>query len=152
MPKLAEACVESGSEQVKEWLLLNFSPSSDNLYTVSSHIIYHLMNTETLNSIRKFRDDRNWGLFHNPKDLALSITLEAAELLENFQWKTAEEAVSAKSAEIRKELADVLIYSALLADRMGLDLDEIILEKLAENEAKYPAEKFYGRAAKYTEE
>ena len=110
------------------------------------------MNTETLNSIRKFRDDRNWGLFHNPKDLALSITLEAAELLENFQWKTAEEAVSAKSAEIRKELADVLIYSALLADRMGLDLDEIILEKLAENEAKYPAEKFYGRAVKYTEE
>lgn len=110
------------------------------------------MHAETLDAIRKFRDERNWEQFHNEKDLAVSITLEAAELLENFQWKTAEEAVAAKSEEIRKELADVLIYSALLADRLGLDLDEIVSEKLAENRAKYPAEKFYGRAAKYNEE
>lgn len=110
------------------------------------------MNAETLESIRKFRDERNWGQFHNPKDLALSITLEAAELLENFQWKTSEEAVSAKSEEIKKELADVLIYSAFLADKLGLDLNQIVSEKLKENAEKYPAEKFYGRAAKYNEE
>ncbi len=87
-----------------------------------------------------FRDERNWSQFHNPKDLALSLTLEAAELLELFQWKDSDEAVSVNRERMKEELADVLLYSILFADRLGFDLDDIILSKLEKNGRKYPVE------------
>lgn len=87
-----------------------------------------------------FRDERNWLQFHNPKDLALSLTLEAAELLELFQWKDSDEAVSVNRERMKEELADVLLYSILFADRLGFDLDDIILSKLEKNGRKYPVE------------
>lgn len=101
--------------------------------------------------IIKFRDQRNWKQFHNPKDLSISISIEASELLENFQWKSSEEAVALKVKDIQEELADVLIYSILLADAMDFDINEIIRKKLEKNNMKYPAEKAFGKKEKYTE-
>ena len=83
----------------------------------------------SMERINKFRDDRNWRQFHNEKDLAISISIEAAELLEIFQWKTSEEATQ-DFEHLKEEIADVLIYSYMLADNLGLDIDEIIKEKL----------------------
>ena len=99
----------------------------------------------------KFRDDRDWRQFHTPKDLALSLCLEAAELLEVFQWSGTDLECSHKTNKIREELADVLSYCILMADVYGLDLDEIMNEKIDKNEAKYPVEKSKSSAAKYTE-
>ena len=110
-----------------------------------------MITKETVEMIKKFRDDRDWRQFHNPKDLAISLSLEAAELLEIFQWSAADLECADKIDKIREELADVLCYAALLADRCGLDMDEIIREKLAKNEAKYPVSAAYGNKAKYTE-
>ena len=101
--------------------------------------------------VLKFRDDRDWRQFHTPKDLAISLTLETAELLEVFQWSGADLECRDKLERIREELADVLSYCVLMADVCGLDLDEILREKVAKNEAKYPVEKARGRADKYTE-
>ena len=104
--------------------------------------------------IREFRDARDWMQFHNPKNLAISIVLEAGELLEHFQWKTPEESekhsVKAKE-EIGDEIADVSVYLIELADNLGIDLEQAILKKLEKNAAKYPAEKARGTAKKYTE-
>ena len=109
------------------------------------------MKEETLKEIIKFRNDRDWKQYHNPKDLAISLSLEAAELLENFQWSTSEESVSKRLAQMKEELADVLIYSVLFAESIGLDLDQIVMEKLAVNQKKYPADKAFGKKEKYTE-
>ena len=109
------------------------------------------MNEQIINEVIKFRDERDWKQFHNPKDLAISLTLESAELLENFQWSTPEEAVSKKLQGIREELADVLIYAILLAETVNLNIEEIILEKLSMNRKKYPIEKAIGKKEKYTE-
>jgi NTP pyrophosphatase (non-canonical NTP hydrolase) len=98
-----------------------------------------------------FREERNWRQFHNPKDLAISISLEAAELLENFQWSSSEEAVETKMAEISDELADVIILSVLMADAIDVDIDEIVSRKLEKNAAKYPVDKAFGNKKKYTE-
>lgn len=95
---------------------------------------------ELKKKINQFRDDRNWRQYHNEKDLALSISLEASELLELFQWKEPEAVVDNKRERIAEELADVLIYSYMMADNMNFDLDEIIEEKLKKNEEKYPVE------------
>ncbi|MBD8522728.1 nucleotide pyrophosphohydrolase [Lysinibacillus fusiformis] len=105
---------------------------------------------ELREQILKFRDDRNWQQFHNPKDLALSISLEASELLELFQWKTSEEAVEKNLEKMKEELADVLIYSILFANETGMDLNSIIQEKLDKNTLKYPVDKSYGKKEKYT--
>lgn len=110
-----------------------------------------MISNETVELIKKFRDDRNWSQFHNPKDLAISISLEAAELLEIFQWSADDLECTEKTEEIREELADVLSYSVLLCDRLGLDMDEILQAKIKKNEGKYPVEKAYGNKAKYTE-
>ena len=83
------------------------------------------MTQETINQVLKFRDDRNWKQFHNPKDLALSISLEAAELLEVFQWSGSDTVCESKKDKIREELADVLNYCILMADVCGLDLHEL---------------------------
>ena len=106
---------------------------------------------DTMAKINKFRDERNWRPHHNEKDLGLSICLEAAELLELFQWKTPEEVKETQLERIKEELADVLIYSYMMADNLQLDLDEIIEEKLIKNNLKYPVEKSAGVRKKYTE-
>ena len=109
------------------------------------------MNEETKKMILQFRDDRDWKQFHNPKDLAISISLEAAELLEAFQWSGSDVSCDSNRCVIEEELADVLIYSALMADACGLDTDEIIRRKLKRNGEKYPVTKAKGNKAKYTE-
>lgn len=109
------------------------------------------MTLNSMDKINKFRDDRNWRQFHNEKDLAISISLEASELLELFQWKKSEETVSTKKTELKEELADVLIYSYMMADNLDLDVDEIIDEKIKKDSAKYPVKKSYGKNTKYTD-
>ena len=98
--------------------------------------------------IRKFRDDRDWAQFHNEKDLAMALSIEAAELLELFLWKRPEKA---DPARIKEELADVLMYALLLADKQGLDITQIVEDKLKVNNEKYPVEKAKGTAKKYDE-
>ena len=110
-----------------------------------------MLRDETIRRVLKFRDDREWRQFHTPKDLAISMSLEAAELLELFQWSGADLECADKRDKVRDELADVLSYCILMADVCGLDLDEIMNEKVTKNEAKYPVEKARGNAAKYTE-
>ena len=111
-----------------------------------------MIREETVKKLIKFRDDRDWRQFHTPKDLAISLSLEAAELLEIFQWSGSEVGCSeAQLAKLQDELADVLSYCILMADVCGLDLDEIMNAKVTKNEAKYPVEKARGNAAKYTE-
>ena len=105
----------------------------------------------TMDKINKFRDDRDWRQFHNEKDLAISISLEAAELLELFQWKYPEEVRETSIERIKEELADVLIYSHMLASNLDLDIDEIIEAKLEKNNIKYPVDKSKGNKEKYTE-
>lgn len=104
-----------------------------------------------MNEVLKFRDDRDWKQFHNPKDLAISISLEAAELLEVFQWSAEDVTCENKMDKIKEELADVVNYCILMADACGLDLDQIVREKIKRNSEKYPVEKAYGSKEKYTE-
>lgn len=102
-------------------------------------------------AVRNFRDARNWRQFHSPKNLSMSIAIEAAELMEHFQWLTTGQAAAltrqnaAARQEILEELADILIYCLSLADVLECSVSEIIFDKLAKNEAKYPAEKYRGR-------
>jgi NTP pyrophosphatase (non-canonical NTP hydrolase) len=106
------------------------------------------------NRIRKFRDARDWMQFHNPKNLACSISIEANELLEHFQWCTPQESLiiaRKKKTEISHEIADVAVYLIELADNLGIDLAKAIAEKMAHNDAKYPANKVRGSSKKYTE-
>jgi NTP pyrophosphatase (non-canonical NTP hydrolase) len=109
---------------------------------------------DLVKAILKFRDERDWRQFHNPKDLAISIVLEAAELLEHFQWKRPEEveallAEPASRRQVGEEMADVLILLISLADAVGIDLVEAARGKLAENARKYPVERARGSARKY---
>ena len=103
------------------------------------------MKQTTLKRIRKFTEDRDWNQFHTPANLAKSIAIEAAELLECFQWSDAEYDVD----HVKEELADVLVYCRNLLDKLGLDEDEIVNAKMAKNEAKYPVAKARGNASKY---
>lgn len=101
-----------------------------------------------------FRDARDWRQFHNPKDLSISISLEAAELLEHFQWKNdaeIKEYLAKHSQEIGYEMADILNYLLLLAHELGIDLVQVTEEKLKITDKKYPAEKATGSHKKYTE-
>lgn len=98
--------------------------------------------------IVKFRNERDWEQFHNSKDLALAISIEAAELNELFLWKRAEEVNTEK---LKEELADVFTFAFLLADRHKLDIKELILEKLQASAGKYPVDKAKGNAKKYNE-
>ena len=104
----------------------------------------------------RFRDARDWAQFHTPKNLAAAVAIEAAELQERFLWKTDAEADKALTdpahlAGVADEIADVVMFAMLLADRLGIDLAEAITAKLAANEAKYPVELARGNARKYTE-
>lgn len=105
----------------------------------------------TIEKINNFRDERNWRQFHNEKDLAISISLEANELLEIFQWKTSEEAVANNLEYIKEELADVFIYGLMLADNLNLDVEKIISDKIKLNAKKYPVPESFGNKEKYTE-
>ncbi len=101
-----------------------------------------------------FRDERDWKQFHSPRNLAASISIEAAELLECFQWSSDEtiaDDVENHRSEIEEEIADVLIYALLLAHDTGIDPAEAVRRKLAKNSEKYPAERAKGNRAKYTE-
>ena len=106
---------------------------------------------ETVNEVLKFRDDRDWKQFHDPKDLAISISLEASELLEIFQWSRDDVYCLDKIDKIKEELADVVNYCILMADACNLDLDKIITDKIKLNAAKYPVDKAKGTSAKYNE-
>ena len=110
-----------------------------------------MLRDETIRRVLQFRDDRDWRQFHTPKDLAISMNLEAAELLEIFQWSGTDVECRDKLDKVWEELADVLSYCILMADVCGLDLDEIMNAKIDRNEAKYPVELARGSAAKYTE-
>ena len=109
------------------------------------------MKDETIKQVLKFRDDRDWKQFHNPKDLAISISLEAAELLEVFQWSGIDVTNEGKLDKIKEELADVVNYCILMADACHLDLDEIVQEKVKRNSEKYPVDKAKGKNEKYNE-
>lgn len=108
------------------------------------------MYSEIVDMIIKFRDDRNWQQFHNPKDLALSISLEAAELLEVFQWSGGDTSINGNKNRVQEELADILIYCVLMAEACGLDIEQLIKNKLLINSSKYPIEKSYGKKEKYS--
>ena len=101
--------------------------------------------------VKKFRDDREWSQFHNPKDLAISLSIEAAALLECFQWKSSAEAEKNNYQDIKYEMADVAIYLLLMCDKMGINLLDAIEEKMKLNEKKYPVEKAKGCSKKYNE-
>lgn len=103
------------------------------------------MKKETMDRIIKFSKDRNWEQFHTPSNLAKSISIEAAELLECFQWSDENYDLE----HVKEELADVLVYSIDMLYQLNLDLDDVINAKMAKNEAKYPIEKAYGKATKY---
>jgi NTP pyrophosphatase (non-canonical NTP hydrolase) len=94
----------------------------------------------------KFRDERDWDQFHTPKDLALAVSVEAAELLELYLWKE-----NADPEKVKEEIADVIVFSLLLAEKYGFDVKEIVMEKMEKNRKKYPVEKAKGSAKKYTE-
>ena len=103
------------------------------------------MKEKTIERIRKFTEERDWDQFHSPANLAKSIVIEAAELLECFQWSDTEYDLQ----HIKEELADVLVYSQNLLDKLEIDADEIVNMKMEMNEKKYPVEKAKGKSAKY---
>ena len=105
-------------------------------------------NDEIIQALLKFRNERDWEQFHNPKDLALAISIESAELLEEFLWKKAEDANTEK---VKEELADIFSFAFLLAEKYGFDVKEIVLEKIKTNANKYPVEKAKGKADKYNQ-
>ncbi|MDP3974809.1 MAG: nucleotide pyrophosphohydrolase [Candidatus Jorgensenbacteria bacterium] len=104
--------------------------------------------------ITEYRDARDWKQFHNPKDLALSLVLEAAEVLEHFQWKSKEEIekyVKTNQSDIGEELADVLYWVLLASHDLGIDIVDALEHKMEQNNKKYPVEKAKGKHTKYTE-
>jgi len=104
------------------------------------------MKQETIDRIRKFTEDRDWDQFHSPSNLAKSICIESAELLECFQWDD-----NYDIEHVKEELADVLVYCRNMLDKLGLDEDEIVNAKMEQNEKKYPVEKAKGKSDKYDE-
>jgi NTP pyrophosphatase (non-canonical NTP hydrolase) len=104
---------------------------------------------ELLDVLEQFRDERDWGQFHDSKNLALALSIEAAELNELFLWKKDDEAEQVDKERLREELADVFAYAIMLAGRHGLDISEIVKAKIVKNARKYPVEKSKGSSAKY---
>ena len=107
--------------------------------------------TELTNELKRFRDDREWEPFHDSKNLAIALSIEASELNELFLWKTVAESEQVDKKRIKEELADVFAYALLLAERYGFDVQEIIRDKIKLNAEKYPVKKAKGNAKKYTE-
>ena len=105
-------------------------------------------NLEIIQALLKFRDERDWSKFHNPKDLSIALSIEANELMELFLWKNAEDADNEK---VKEELADVFAFAFLLADKYGYNVKDIVLDKIEKNGEKYPVDKSKGNAKKYNE-
>ncbi len=104
--------------------------------------------------LREFAEERDWDKFHSPKNLSMALIVEAAELVEHFQWLTQAESLELpeeKLQDVKEELADILIYLVRIADKLGVDLIEEAYRKIEKNTRKYPAELVRGRADKYTE-
>jgi len=104
--------------------------------------------------LRDFAAERDWDQFHSPKNLAMALIVEAAELVEHFQWLTEEQSQTLppdKLAEVEQEIADIQIYLIRLADKLGIDMEQAVSAKIELNEKKYPAEKVRGSAEKYSE-
>jgi NTP pyrophosphatase (non-canonical NTP hydrolase) len=114
------------------------------------NILYCNMNNwkDLQKALVAFRDERDWAQFHNPKDLALALSIEAAELNELFLWKQSNEVNVEK---VKEELADVLAYALLIVDKYNLDVNEIVLNKIKKNAEKYPVDKSKGSSKKYNE-
>jgi NTP pyrophosphatase (non-canonical NTP hydrolase) len=106
------------------------------------------MDEEIIEALLKFRNERDWEQFHNPKDLALAISIEAGELLELYLWKNAGDANKEK---VKEELADIFSFAFLLANKYGFDVKQIVLDKIKSNAEKYPVSKAKGSAKKYNE-
>ena len=109
---------------------------------------------QLVREVNQFVEDRDWEQFHTPKNLSMALSVEAAELVEHFQWLTAEQSDSLPAdvrAAVGEELADILIYTIMVAQRLGLDLEVAARDKMVQNRRKYPVEKARGLAAKYTE-
>jgi len=106
---------------------------------------------ELIDALVKFRDERDWEQFHDSKNLATAISIEAAELNELFLWKTIKESEDVNKEKIKEELADILAYSFLLANRHEFDVKQIVLDKIKRNGEKYPVDKAKGTAKKYNE-
>lgn len=104
-----------------------------------------MLKEETLERIRKFTSDRDWEKYHTPENLAKSVSIEAGELLECFQWSTEQFELD----DVKDELADVLVYCIQMAETLDLDVDELIMRKMDKNEKKYPVEKSRGNSVKY---
>lgn len=118
--------------------------SSDDITTI----------TELRNKVRRFVDDRDWKKYHNPKDVAVSIAIEAAELMEHFQWINENEidaVVQERIAELQDEIADIVIYCLSFANAIGIDLSQAVTEKINRNQSRYPIEEVKGNYKKYTE-
>ncbi|MFF2275754.1 nucleotide pyrophosphohydrolase [Agromyces sp. NPDC058126] len=103
-----------------------------------------MVDQRVVQELRDFVEEREWGQFHSPENLAKSISIEAAELLECYQWHA-----EAPAERVVEELADVLTYCLLLADKIGVDADQVVLDKLQQTRAKYPVDRSRGRSAKY---
>jgi len=106
---------------------------------------------EITEELIKFRNDRDWAQFHDTKNLAVAISIEASELNEIFLWKDSKESELSDKEKIKEELADIFAYSFLLAEKHGFDVKEIVLDKIKKNNEKYPVEKARGTSKKYTE-
>src|SRR5690606_8867396 len=113
---------------------------------LAKQITQLMISKETIEKILQFRNDRDWEQFHNSKDLSLALSVEASELLELFLWKGNEDV---SPERLKEELADVLMYAILLAEKHQLNMDEVIQEKLSKNNQKYPVQKARGNATKY---
>ena len=121
-----------------------FDPSNKNNHCMSEI-------NEIMEALLKFRDERNWSQFHNIKDLALALSIEAAELNELFLWKNEDELEKTDPGKIQDELADILSYAFLISEKYNFDIRKIMLEKINKNKKKYPIEKSLGNAKKYNE-
>jgi len=106
---------------------------------------------EIIENLIQFRDARDWQQFHDSKNLATAISIEAAELNELFLWKDLEDSEKVDRERLKEEIADILSFTFLLAEKHGFDVKDIVLEKIQKNSDKYPVEKAKGTAAKYTE-
>ncbi len=103
---------------------------------------------ELIEKIIQFRDERDWKKFHDPKDLALSISLESSELLELFQWKNSQQAIEQNYSDMQDEIADILIYTLTLVHDLNIDVKDAILQKINKNAEKYPISSFKGSSQK----
>ena len=110
-----------------------------------------MLRKETVEALLTFRHERDWEQFHDSKNLATAISIEAAELNELFLWKSVEESEKVDKNKLKEELADILAYSLLLANRHGFDVKKIVLDKIKRNGEKYPVDKAKGNAKKYDE-